>query len=94
MALPQVSIPRYVDAQPMLFFWELDELAPLVLLLAIGIGVHELTYALLACIPISKFIAKWKDGRLDGALSHFAFRQGVVPLHKRFPNGLQREWVA
>jgi conjugal transfer pilus assembly protein TraL len=92
MAIQPQQIPRYVDAQPMLLFWELDELAPLILMMSVGILIHYLTYAILACIPLSKFVAKWKDGRLDGALTHYAFRQGV-PLNKRFPNGLQREWI-
>jgi len=43
-----VEIPHYIDSQPQIFFWELDEFAPVIFFMGIGIATDTLT----AWIPI------------------------------------------
>lgn len=93
MALPVVSIPRYIDSQYQVFFWEMDELVPLIVFLGVGIVFEVLLWALIAGVILTVRFSRFKLARLDGVLVHFVYWFGILTLNKTFKNGLVREML-
>lgn len=93
MALSVVSIPRFIDSQYQVFFWEMDELVPLIVALGAGIMFEVLLYALIFGLIFSVRFSRFKMARLDGVLVHFAYWVGMMALNKMFRNGLVREMI-
>lgn len=87
-----IDIPRYVDSQQQILFWELDELVPLCVLFAGGIVLRQLTIAILLMWPATRLLARWKDSRLDGAMTHLTYAHGF-PLNKVFKTPYH-QWIS
>ena len=95
-AMEQISIPEYIDNPPQFFIWEMDDLAPI---MAGGVMGEIYQYfaqngyglflgALFGGV-LSYFYVKFKRNRLPGTLLHMLYcYTGVIPLNKRFHNGL------
>lgn len=92
--MDEVEIPHYIDSQPQIFFWELDEFAPVVVLMGLGIMTDTLT----ACIPFmfafSYVFQRFKASQMEGILMHLVYWYGILPLNKLFKNGMSREYVS
>lgn len=91
--MEEVEMPDYVDSQPQLFFWELDEVIVYVLTMIVGIITRELTIMLIVGFVIVYIFSGWKMKQLDGILAHLAFHWGVLGLNKVFRNGNVKEYV-
>lgn len=85
-----VQIPRYVDSQMQVLFWELDEVVPVIALMGAGILTDTLSYMLVVMIIVWKLFGKFKDSNLDGILMHLAYVNGIANLNKRFHPGIER----
>ena len=68
-----VRIPRYIDTQPQILWWELDEIIVLIMSLFVGILTRQLTYFLLGGFIATYFITKLKNGKSDGFIFHLAY---------------------
>ena len=88
----EISMPRYIDSQYQIFFWEIDELVPIFALLAIGILSNTLTWMFLAVYFVGRAFQRFKYSRLEGVLLHMAFWRGWIGLNRRFENGFEREF--
>lgn len=88
-----IRFPRFVDSQPLLLFWELDEAVVYVLCILIGIITRELVAMSIIGIVVVKFFSMWKSKRLDGVLMHLAHRYLSFPLNKRFANGENKDFI-
>lgn len=93
MALQTVTVPRFIDSQYQIFFWEMDELVPLIVFIGVGIIFEVLLWALLAGLILTVRFSRFKLARLEGVLVHLAYWFGVLTLNKRFTNGLVREML-
>lgn len=91
MALAAIPIPRYIDSQYQVFFWEMDELIPLIVLIGVGIIFEILLWAIVFGAIIMVRFSRFKLARLDGVLVHMGYWSGVMTLNKLFKNGLVRE---
>lgn len=89
-----VPIPRYVDAQMQVLFWELDEVVPVVALMGVGIMTDTLAYMFIVMVIVWKLFGRFKDNNLDGILMHLAYVNGLASLNKRFPAGIERLYVS
>lgn len=85
-----VKIPRYVDSQMQVLFWEIDEIVPVVALMGVGIVTDTLSYMLVLMIIVWKVFGKFKNNNLDGILMHLAYVNGIAQLNKRFHPGIER----
>ncbi len=88
--MKEIDIPRYVDSQYQVFFWEIDEIAPVVMLMGLGIMTDTLTYMFFAMFVFMKFFSKFKHHHLDGVLLHMAYWHGLLKLNRHFDSGLVR----
>ena len=94
--MEQIHIPEFVDSPPQVLVWEMDDLAPIVVGAALGELVQyfaQNSYGLLLGAllggVVSYFYVKFKRNRLSGTSLHMLYCfTGVVPLNKRFSNGL------
>ncbi len=98
-----VRVPRYIDAPMQIAFWEFDEIAPMVLLMAFGIMTGTLTYMFILMFVVTKWYqkykstarrgAKYKSTARRGALLHWMWWHGMYDVGGRFKNGLARRYV-
>ncbi len=89
----EVSIPRFIDSPTQFLFWEIDEVAIVVVCMGIGIVFEVLGPLLLAGLFITWQFRKFKMARMEGVLHHMAYWFGIFTLNKKFSNGLEREIV-
>lgn len=82
-----IPIPQFIDNPPQIMFWEADEIAPAFFLIGIGIITGTLTYCIVLAFGVHKLFVHFKSKHLRGYLLHVAYRIGMVPLNKKFPNG-------
>jgi type IV conjugative transfer system protein TraL len=84
-----IKIPRYIDATPQIFFWELDEFAILAVSLGVGIFMGGLNTVLgmgfgLFFVNIFK---RYKAGGLPGQLNHLAHWKNIFNINASHPKG-------
>lgn len=88
-----VTIPRYIDNQPQILWWELDELILLLAAMFVGVVTRTLTYCLLVGAASVWLIARLKTGQSDGVVYHFAWWHGVPGFRLRGPSSEIREFL-
>jgi conjugal transfer pilus assembly protein TraL len=88
--MEEIDIPRYVDSQYQLFFWELDEIAPIAGMLGLGIVTDTLTLMIVPMFVFARVFSAFKQHHLDGVLLHMAYWAGIIRLNRVFENGLVR----
>jgi conjugal transfer pilus assembly protein TraL len=89
----EIDIPRYVDSQHQMFFWELDEVVIIASIIGLGMLLDYLFYSMIPAIAIGLIFSRYKNGNLEGVLMHMAFWAGFVGLNKYFPNGQSRNLI-
>ena len=89
----EIPIPRYVDAQHQVFFWEIDEVVIITSILGLGIALDFFFYSLVPAIVLGMVFSRYKNGNLDGVLQHMAYWAGFVALNKIFTNGQVRQYI-
>jgi conjugal transfer pilus assembly protein TraL len=87
-------VPRYIDAPMQIAFWEIDEVAPMVLMLGFGILTDTLTYMFVLMWFVTKWYQKYKATSRRGALLHWMYWYGMYDVGGRLKNGLQRLFIA
>lgn len=89
-----IDIPSYVDSQPQLFFWELDETVVYVSSMAFGIllgGWFIFASMFVGYFAVRSF-QKFKDGALDGVLLHICYWAGIMGLNKHYEDSSERDF--
>ncbi len=89
----EVQIPRYIDSQMQMFFWEFDEFILAVALFAVGIVMNSLLVAVILIYFVNKAFRRYKDGSMPGTLMHLAYWVGMMPLNQVATDALAREKV-
>lgn len=92
--MTEIEIPRYVDCQPQLLFWELDEAIIFVGCLAggIAIGGYATLLAMAGGVFAVKAFRRFKNGALDGILLHLCYWAGVMALNKHYQDSTKRDF--
>lgn len=85
-----IAIPRHIDDQPQVFFWELDEFIVAGTCFAVGVlmgGWFTVVSMGLAWAVVKRF-RRYKSGQMEGVLHHILYASGVMSLNKRYVDGL------
>jgi conjugal transfer pilus assembly protein TraL len=90
----EVDIPRYIDAQPQFFWWELDEFALAIGLMGVGMLTETLSIMFVVIVVVSAWMKRFKSNNLDGAIVHIAYKAGLLPLNHAYRDGLAVEFFA
>lgn len=90
-----IPIPRYIDAPPQLFFWELDEFFILAFMFGCGIIVGGLaTFGGIALgLFMVRMFRRYKTNGLPGQLNHLAHWKNIFNLNEFYPNGGVRSLI-
>lgn len=91
--MENVKIPRYIDSQLQILFFELDEFVLAMGIFVIGVVIKQELPAMLAIYFVVKAFRYFKDGKLDGILLHLAFWYGFLPMNKIAKDGLHRKRI-
>lgn len=83
---------KYIDDQPSLFFWDLDEIIILSSFFVIGMLVERLLLFLAIGIGIRYFLVKLKKEKSEGFLFHILYWWGILSF-KKCPPGYVRKFV-
>jgi type IV conjugative transfer system protein TraL len=90
----EIAIPRYIDNQPQLLMWELDEFCVAVGLFGIGIITETLMIQMVLIVLVSGLLKKFKKDNLEGALLHIAFWSGVTAMNRENLDAYDKELIA
>ena len=91
--MTQIEIPRYLDDPPVLLLWSVDEIAPLLAGLFIGMQIGHAFICTGAGLLITHFYRRCLENSQDGFLAHFLYWHGLSPARGRiFPNPYIREF--
>lgn len=92
-----LDIPKSIDDPPLLLLWRVDDLAPIVLTLVVGIltgSPRTLFQLLLLGVLLVRLYTKFRERRPDGYALHFLYWHGLLPLRGRAtPNPFARRWL-
>ena len=83
-------MPKMVDSPMQVAFWEIDEIAPMIMLMALGILTGSLTYMFLLMYVVTKLYQRYKSTARRGALLHLLFFWGLYNPGGRYKNGQAR----
>jgi conjugal transfer pilus assembly protein TraL len=90
--MEDLRIPRYLNALPQLAWWEVDEAAPMVALVGVGLMMDFLLVAVLIGFTITRILARLKLYKPDGYLFHYLYTIGLTECPE-FPSYLIDEFV-
>ena len=79
--MDSVEIPRYIDSQMQMFFWEMDEFILAFGFFAVGIVMNSLLLAIVSIYVSGKMFRMYKDGAMPGILVHLVYWMGFIPLN-------------
>lgn len=89
-----VRVPKHIDAPMQMAFWEVDEVAPMIMMMAIGILTGTLTWMFLLMYASTKLYQRYKSTARRGAVLHMLFYYGMYNPGGRYTNGLARLYMS
>ena len=84
------KIPRYIDDQPKIFFWDLDVFLIFSTFLFIGIIIDYLISAVVIGSSIAFAFVRFKAGKPDSYLYHALYWNGFLKLKGIPPSWMRR----
>lgn len=78
-----IVIPTHLDAPKRLLFWTVDQVIPFALMFTIGMMAGRLFLGIIAGVLFSWGLEKYKGGRSDGLMMHFAYWYGAPVANGR-----------
>lgn len=84
-----VKVPRYIDAIPQLFFWEIDEFFILAFMFGFGIliGGFATFGSIFVGLVLVRIFRRYKANGLPGQLNHLAHWHNIFNINPHFPKG-------
>jgi len=89
--MKEIPIPNYVDAQMQIFFWEIDEFFPTLVIFLLFFMWDQILWGIILSYIFVRMFARFKVANMDGVLFHMAWWSGFMKMNKKFKNGLDRE---
>lgn len=89
--MTEKPIPNYVDDQMQIFFWELDEFLPALVMFIVMFMWDQLMLGIFSTYAFVKIFGRFKNAHMDGVLFHMAWWSGLMMMNKRFDSGAMRE---
>jgi type IV conjugative transfer system protein TraL len=88
----ETRIPRYLNSQAQLLWWELDEVIVITAALGIGIMYEILILAIPIALAAAKAMAKMKAERGHGWILHAAWWHGIPIARLTIPAVYREFW--
>lgn len=87
-----IEMPKYVDAQIQILWWEADEFLIAMTVIGVGLMLHVFIYPLIFLFFVMPVITKMKREALEGTAMHALYATGLIPLNKEFTDALETEF--
>lgn len=87
-----IEMPRYIDDQLQLMWWEMDEFMVMLLIGGVGMIFHLLGTGMVIGFFSMPLLRKAKRVSLNGAALHIIAATGLVPLNKEFEDSAEQEF--
>jgi conjugal transfer pilus assembly protein TraL len=88
--MKELPIPNYVDDQMQVFFWEVDEFFPAIVIFIVMFMWNQLMIGIVVTVIFVKLFSRFKDSNMPGILFHMVWWTGLMGMNKRFENGAVR----
>ena len=89
--MTEKPIPNYVDDQMQVFFWEIDEFFPTLVIFILFFMWDQLLWGILLSMGFVRVFSRFKSANMDGVLFHMVWWAGAMKMNRKFQNGLDRE---
>lgn len=89
--MTEKPIPNYVDDQMQIFFWEVDEFFPVLVIFILFFIWDHVFVGMILCWGFSRTFSRMKSSNMDGFLFHVTWWLGLMSMNNRFDSGLMRE---
>lgn len=86
------KICRYIDDQPSIFFWDLDQIIIFSAFFGMGIIIGKLLVCGIIGILVTYILTKHRKEKSDGYLFHILYWWGLITF-KKSPPGYIRTFV-
>jgi conjugal transfer pilus assembly protein TraL len=87
-----IEMPKYIDDQLQMLWWEMDEFMVMLLVAGIGMIFNLLGTGMLIGVFVIPLLRKAKRVSLNGAALHIIVATGFVPLNKEFDDSAEKEF--
>lgn len=87
-----IEIPRGIDDQYQVLWWEIDELFLAGLIFGAGLLLHKIVLPVILAILASRQLSKAKMEALPGTGLHLMCSFGLAKLNDEFNNAIEREF--
>ena len=88
----EIKMPKYVDYQVQVLWWEADEFIIACTTIGIGLMMHTIVWPAVFLFLVMPRIAKLKRSALDGAAMHMLYATGLFPLNDEFDDAMETEF--
>ncbi len=88
------TMPRHIDSQPQIFWWEMDEFLAAFMVFGIGVivGRWVALLGLAGAWVVVRAMRRWKEGELDGGLPHIIYSFGVHAINDVYQDALKKDF--
>lgn len=86
------KICRYIDDQPSIFFWDMDEILVFSCFFVLGLVIDKLLLFTMLGVGVRYLLVKLKKEHSEGYLYHILYWWGVINF-KKCPPGYVRKFI-
>ena len=86
-------IPKYMNAEMQILWWDLSEFLILLVIIAFGVIAEMQFIATAIGVGVLKVISKMKNHKQAGFVGHYAYSKGLFGLKGRVPEFWIKEIV-
>jgi type IV conjugative transfer system protein TraL len=86
-------IPKYMNAEMQILWWDLSEFLILLVIIAFGVIAEMQFIATAIGVGVLKVITKMKNHKQAGFVGHYAYSKGLFGLKDRVPEFWIKEIV-
>lgn len=88
----EIRMPKYVDSQMQVLWWEMDQFLIFMMMLGVGLIIHQFLISSALLFFLMPMITKFKRAALEGMAMHVMHGSGLLPLNKEFTDALEMEY--
>lgn len=88
----EIEIPRDVDSQMQVLWWETDELFTAMLIFGTGLTMHKFILPVICAFIAMRQISKAKSAALPGAGLHWLYSLGLSKVNKEYDNAMEKDF--
>lgn len=91
--MERIELPKFIDEPPTILLWSIDELAPFIIGLVIGMQIGQALVCTLLGLLLTRIYRRYLDQNADGFVNHWLYWHGLTTTTSvTIPNPFEREF--